>query len=307
MRAFEPNASMLQSPEFLVDSAWSGHLPFAGWLIEAVRPRMLVELGTHRGLSFMAFCQAVLANGIDCRCFAVDTWEGDDHAGNYGAEVYDKVAEYRLRHYAGFSELMRMTFDAAAAYFEDGSIDVLHVDGLHTYDAVRHDFETWRSRLSSRGVVLFHDTSVREREFGVWRFWAEVSGQWPSFEFTHSHGLGVLAVGPDVPPAIAALCALDEPQRQLVRRLFERLGEREEADREVARLHAALEHERGLRRALAALVGAEPVMGSDQWSTLRHDIAHVKQVLLDAQADATHHLRGDLALIRRLTDSSGQA
>lgn len=291
MTQFRPNASMLQSPEYLVDSAWSGHLPFAGWLIEATRPRMLVELGTHRGLSFMAFCQAVLANGVDCRCLAVDTWEGDPHAGNYGAEVYDTVADYRLRHYAGFSELMRMTFDEAVTYFDDGSIDILHIDGLHTYEAVRHDFETWRAKLSARAVVLFHDTSVREREFGVWRFWAEVRDSAPSFEFTHSHGLGVLALGPDVPEPLRALCAMPEQERQLVRRLFERLGQREEADRETARLHAALEHERGLRRALAAMVGAEPVMGSDQWSTLRHDIAHVKNVLLDAQGQSTDALR----------------
>lgn len=296
------NASMLQSPEFLVDSAWAGHLPFAGWLIEAMRPNMLVELGTHRGLSFMAFCQAVLANGVDCRCHAVDTWEGDPHAGQYGAEVFDAVAGYRARHYAGFSELMRMTFDEACSYFNDGTIDVLHIDGLHTYDAVRHDFQTWRPKLSRRAVVLFHDTSVREREFGVWRFWDEVRALHPSFEFTHSHGLGVLAVGEEVHPAIAQLCGAQGADVQLVRRLFERLGQREEADREFGRLQSALEHERGLQRAMAAMLGVEPVMGSDQWTTLRGDIAHVKNALIQAQAESTHYLRSDLALLRTVLD-----
>ena len=286
MTDFKMNMSMLARPDYRVPSAWSGHLAFAGWLVEEHRPSMVVELGTHRGLSFMAFCQAVADNRIDCRCFAVDTWQGDPHAGIYGEEVYSEVSSYRASRYAGFTELLRMRFDDALEYFEDGSVDLLHIDGMHTYDAVKHDFETWLPKLSERAVVLLHDTSVREREFGVWRYWDELREKYPSFEFTHSHGLGVVALREDTLPA---LTGLDEARVPFVRRLFERLGEREEVDMEIARLNEALDHERGVRRALVSMVGREPVMGSDEWSTLRHDIAHVGATL-----------RADLAYIRNV-------
>jgi hypothetical protein len=279
---FKMNLSMLARPDYRVPSAWSGHLGFAGWLVEEHRPTVLVELGTHRGLSFMAFCQAVVANRIDCRCFAVDSWQGDPHAGVYGEEVFSEVSSYRASRYAGFSELLRMRFDDALEYFEDGSVDLLHIDGMHTYDAVKHDFETWLPKLSKRAVVLLHDTSVREREFGVWRYWDELSDKYPSFEFTHSHGLGVVALRDDTLPALTGLDLASVP---FVRRLFERLGEREEVDMEIARLNEALDHERGLRRALISMVGREPVMGSDEWSTLRHDIAHIGDTL---RADLAH-------------------
>ena len=53
--------------------AWTGHLHFAYDLVATLRPRVLVELGTDRGESYFAFCQAVAENGAGTHCFAVDT------------------------------------------------------------------------------------------------------------------------------------------------------------------------------------------------------------------------------------------
>ena len=131
------------------------------------------------------------------------------------------------RHYAEFSRLVRSTFDDAVGHFEQGSIDLLHIDGLHTYDAVRHDFETWRPKLSSRAVVLLHDSNVRELGFGVHRFWSELRDEYPSFEFVHGHGLGVLGVGDDLPPEVRALLDIERDLERLggARRVYARLGE----------------------------------------------------------------------------------
>jgi hypothetical protein len=178
-----------------IDSAWIGHIPFAHWVVDAARPNLLVELGTFSGASYAGFCEAVVQTGQQTRCFAVDTWQGDEHIGSYGEQTYADFSAFNAQRYGGFSKALRMTFDAAAGHFADGSIDLLHIDGFHTYDAVRHDFETWRGKLSERAIVLFHDTAERKGDFGVWKYWEELRREHAGFEFLHSHGLGVLRVG----------------------------------------------------------------------------------------------------------------
>lgn len=222
------NDSVLLPPRRLSEpDAWVGHIPFALWIVEQTAPRLLVELGCHSGNSYFAFCQAVQANGLGTHCYAVDTWLGDAQAGYYEEEVYQSVLEYNTRQYGEFSRLLRQTFDEAVAHFSDSSIDLLHIDGLHTYDAVRHDFETWLPKLSERAVVLFHDINVRERNFGVWRLWEELAAEYPHLCFDHSHGLGVLFVGREQPAGIHLLLQeWSSPEGQVrVRRFFERLGQ----------------------------------------------------------------------------------
>ena len=174
-------------------NSWIGHVPFAAWVIKELSPNIFVELGTHTGNSYFAFCTAVSESDLPTKCFAVDTWKGDEHAGSYDEGIFIKVNTHNQDYFAGFSRLLRMTFDEAISYFSNETIDLLHIDGLHTYEAVLHDFENWLPKLAPGAVVLFHDTNVRERNFGVWKLWEELKKRYPdNMEFFHSHGLGVL-------------------------------------------------------------------------------------------------------------------
>src|SRR6185436_7184327 len=195
----------LTYPERIAPSTWLTHTPFAMFMVDLMRPSMIVELGTQYGVSYCAFCQAVKALNLDARCFAVDTWQGDPHAGEYGDEVLNDLRQYHDPLYGTFSQLIKSTFDEALNIFEDGTIDLLHIDGFHTYEAVRNDFIHWLPKLSERGVILFHDIYVRKDDFGVWKLWDELKTQYPHFDLSHGYGLGVLVIGKNAIPSLDIL------------------------------------------------------------------------------------------------------
>ena len=226
-------------------SAWVEHIPFAMNLVAVLRPATLVELGTHGGDSYCAFCQAVDAEGLATRCYAVDTWTGDPQSGAYGPEV---LADLRAHHdplYGGFSRLLQGTFDAAREHFSDGSINLLHLDGLHTLEAVESDLRGWLPRISETGVVLMHDINVRERDFGVWRAWEALKQGHPHFEFLHGHGLGIVAPN-TVAASLGPLLSAGPEDAAIIRQFFFELGQR----------MAAVEREHVLIAARAASEGA---------------------------------------------------
>ena len=174
---------------------WAGHIPFAFWSVQTLRPRVFVELGSFSGVSYFAFCQAIEAADLDTQAHAIDTWAGDPHAGYYGEDVYRAFIS-RQAEYAAFSTAHRKTFDEALDGFAEQTIDLLHIDGLHTYEAVQHDFTTWLPKLTDDAVVLFHDIREYSGDFGVHQFWDELMTRYPGLAFEHSHGLGVLCLSP---------------------------------------------------------------------------------------------------------------
>ena len=226
-------------------STWCGHMPFAAWLFGLVRPRLLVELGVHYGGSYFNFCRTAETGALATRCYGVDTWKGDEHAGDYSEEVFDEVDQYNSRYFGGFSTLLRMTFAEAVETFADGSIDLLHVDGLHTYEGVKQDFESWLPKLSPTAVVLFHDTNVHDRGFGVWRFWQELKQAYPRhLEFLHSFGLGIVQLdgpaAPGSPDLLGWLCP-EAPERDFILWLFAARGREVEFRYSCLQTQAALD------------------------------------------------------------------
>jgi len=180
-----------RNPEISL-APWAGHRQFAYDYVRNIRPGTIVELGTFHGCAFFAFCQAAKDEGLDwTRLYAVDNWRGNAHDTFYDEAVFETFLAVGK---ACFGTLdlhpVRKQFLDAVPDFKDASIDLLHIDGLHTYEAVAEDYFSWLPKLADEGVVLLHD--VFTERHGATRFWREMTGSHPSLLFEHCFGLGLL-------------------------------------------------------------------------------------------------------------------
>lgn len=176
--------------------AWHGHQGYAIELVKKLKPEVIVELGVHKGDSLFSFCQGAAQYGG--HVYGVDTWEGDKHAGFYDEEIFNQVVKYALETYPNTVTLMKMPFAEAVKDFEPNSIDLLHIDGLHTYEAVKADWESWLPKVKQNGVVLFHDITVTHLDFGVRFLWEEIKQNYATAEFHHCNGLGIVSLDGNV-------------------------------------------------------------------------------------------------------------
>ena len=189
--------SLTLLPRYMGPSTWWQHVPIGHWLIAELKPRKVVELGSHYGVSLFAFCEAAEVFSPKSFIYGIDTWAGDAHSGKYEQDVYAVVHKHWSSFHKLRARLVRSTFDEALDHFPKDSIDLLHIDGLHTYDAVKHDFELWQPKMSNKSAILLHDINVRERKFGVWKLWEEIKSneEFSSIEIMNGHGLGIIFKG----------------------------------------------------------------------------------------------------------------
>ncbi|MGL4549727.1 MAG: class I SAM-dependent methyltransferase, partial [Gemmataceae bacterium] len=72
------------------------------------------------------------------------------------------------------------------------TFDLVGIDGDHSYEGVKADWELVEPHLAPGAVVWFHDTRACE---GVARWWAELRPRHPVLLETDQFGIGVLRRG----------------------------------------------------------------------------------------------------------------
>jgi GT2 family glycosyltransferase len=282
----------------LLDAA-ACHEPFLRWLVGAMRPRCLVELGTTTGSSYFALCQAVVDAGLvaEARAVSATGRPSDDPA----------LSPDRINalSYSAFSTLVEAPLDEAADFFRDGTIDLLQLRDLGDAGHAAALWERFRPKLSGHAVVLVHGIAAGPRWPAMMPVWeALLQAGHPHIEFRHGEGLGVVALGTKIAEPIAAMCALEAAGSAMaLRERFARLGERSELacllsqaqrsaaiarEHHVAALTEALEHtERGKAGVTEAKAGAAEALAREELASARTAEANARAAAAEASlADA---------------------
>jgi cephalosporin hydroxylase len=70
------------------------------------------------------------------------------------------------------------------AILKGEKLDLLHIDGDHTYRCVKSDYDIYRHLVAPGGFIVIHDIKHREGsgpEDEVWKFWSELVGDKQEF------------------------------------------------------------------------------------------------------------------------------
>ena len=209
-------------PERMVASAWQVHAPFGFWLVDAVRPKLIVEWNVRDGFSSAVCCQAIRNLGLPTcyRAFHEDARDAANAAEN--ERSYQALADYIEQHYAAFATVTRSMLADAYASVADGAIDLLHLDYTHGENNARRIFDEWIPKLTESGIALIHGTRLGGKS-GARDLWVSLCKRYPSFEFTHGAGLGLVSVGERRPAMLQTLLE-DRGQAAYVASMYEHLG-----------------------------------------------------------------------------------
>lgn len=131
-----------------------------GWLYyglaRVMRPGCVVVIGSYRGFVPMVLGKALADNGGNGRVHFIDPSYVDDFWKD-AAAVNAHFARYgvsNIRHYL----MTTQQFVESAAYRELDSPGIVFIDGYHSEEQVRFDYESFRDMLAGDGVILFHDS-----------------------------------------------------------------------------------------------------------------------------------------------------
>ncbi len=144
---------------FLEIRSWQIRTEFIGMVVwaKAQKPANILEIGTANGATLLAWCRTA-ANKV----VSVDL-QGGIHGGGY-PPVKQKFYQHFLVHRPGVKlaciqedSHAEGTSDKAKTFLAGDKLDILFIDGDHTYEGVKRDFELWSPLVQPGGYVIFHD------------------------------------------------------------------------------------------------------------------------------------------------------
>lgn len=115
----------------------------------------MIEIGSYMGESTMLFASTHIFDTI----FSIDPHVGDEEFNDmHGYDWKFIKNEYKLntRFFNNIVHLADYSYNVNNK-FKDDSIDFIYIDGNHSYEALKKDFELFLPKLKPGGIIAGHD------------------------------------------------------------------------------------------------------------------------------------------------------
>ena len=147
-------------------------------LVEKLKPQTIVEIGICKGGTLAALSEVAAEGAL---LVSVDL-PGGDFGGGYTEADVPRLRELthrcRLVPILGDSHSPE-TLERARTALAGREVDVLFIDGDHSYEGVRADFEMYAPLVRAGGLIAFLDIAEHPAvpECQVHLFWRELAGE----------------------------------------------------------------------------------------------------------------------------------
>lgn len=202
---------MFWRPKYLKESICLDHIPFYFWLVDALKPELIIESNIGRGVGYFSFCQAVEKLNLDATC------QG------FGLHSNSEAAEYNHDNYREFSFLNIDTFKESVDSLPDASIDLFSMKDSEVLLKDIKSMEILKKKLSPKSVVLIHNSQNKS----IKPICKSLKDTYDTFEFLYGGGLLVVGFGESPSSKIASFLQQSESisSTRLVQNIYGRLGE----------------------------------------------------------------------------------
>ncbi len=174
-------------------------------IVASLKPRTILEIGTSKGGTLFIWCR--LASD-DATIISVDL-PGGEFGGGYPRwriPLFNSFIKREQKlHLIRKDSHKLSTLKMVKEILGEKKLDFLFIDGDHTYEGVKKDFEMYSPLVRKEGIIAFHDIVPHDKDHdpkrivGVPEFWSWIKRHYRYIEIVKDRyqgwaGIGVLYV-----------------------------------------------------------------------------------------------------------------
>lgn len=151
---------------------------------QRIVPKNILEIGTGKGGSLWLWCQLADESG---KVISIDLPDGD-FGGGYSIKEQERFQNYKRGnqslHFIRDNSHNIETEKVLSEILENRKLDILFIDGDHTFNGVKDDFHRYKKYVNNNGLIIFHDIVEHNEvtECQVKQFWDSISENYETFE-----------------------------------------------------------------------------------------------------------------------------
>lgn len=161
--------------------------------------RNILEIGSYFGGNFYVLCKLSDPIGLKIAIDCPDYQNKDVQIKLYSSYLRMKTFGENV-HVLNTDSHFDETRNRVSDILQNQKLDFIFIDGDHSYEGVKKDFEMYSPFINPGGYIAFHDINQIDHpdsnKYGVNRFWKELNYE-NKFEFNSKSffmGIGVIKV-----------------------------------------------------------------------------------------------------------------